>query len=105
MKVPKSNKVDTKTLGFGGNAGIRLITKFFARVMPKLQKTKSPKEGLRVLLKQIEDDVLMTSGLKSGELGYKVLEEIKRNTKVEYQNNKVCVTYRNIKKCMKLDKK
>lgn len=105
MKVAKSNIVDTKTLGFGGSTGMRIITKFFSRLVPKLKHTKDSKEGLQVLLRQIEDDVMQASGIKTGEYGYKVIQEIRNNTKIEYNGDRVCVKYRKFKKCMKISEK
>jgi hypothetical protein len=102
MKVARSNQIDTNTLGFGGSTGMRIVTRFFSRLVPKLKHTKDSKEGLQLLLRQIEDDVWQASGIKTGELSYKVIEEIRRNTKVEYNGDRVCITYRKFKKCMKI---
>jgi hypothetical protein len=105
MKVPSIYKhIDKKSIGWSP-APRKAVINIFERAIPKLMRTKSPKEGLKILYKEIESELATTTGGKSLELSDKVWDEIRRNTKVEYKNGRGCVTYRKFKKCMKIDRK
>ena len=107
-KAPKGLYPESQDISYGGAIAGQFrksILNIFQKVVPKLRNTKSPKEGIKVLYREIEAEISLLGIGDTNELGSKLIEDIIKNSKVEYKHDRVCVTYRKFKKCMKLDRK
>jgi hypothetical protein len=102
MKVARSNNIDSRFVAGGAGKAAGIMTKFMSKFIPKLQKTKNPKEGARLLWSELKAEITGGAGL---EVSKWVWEDIKKNTQIEYKNGRVCIKYRKFKKCMKVDRK
>ena len=105
MKAPKkADYPDQQAIAFGGSTALGHLTRIITKVVPRLHKTKTKKEGLEVLIRAIEDDILMASGYESFKARDIIIGEIRRELKVTYEKDRVCVKYRRFKKCARIIK-
>lgn len=108
INAPKGMYPPKEDIMYGGAAGHRFgqsILKIFQRSVPRLKNIKTLKEAKKVLYEEIQNE-LATLGLQGfNDIGSAVIDDIIKNSKVEYKNDRVCVTYRKFKKCMKLNEK
>lgn len=79
-------------------AGLRLLGGFLKRELPIIMKSKNTPEGRAALIKTLKRDAIEYAGVKGGTF---LINEVKNNMKITYENGKVCVKYRKFKKCMK----
>ena len=80
------------------------VLRVLQKVVPELKNTRNSKEGMKLLYAAIRKEVLDAKSVGSGvgnEVGRMVMEDIKKNAKIEYKFGRVCVKYRKFKKCMK----
>lgn len=108
IKAPKGLYPDNQDISYGGamaNKFRQSILKIFQRTVPRLKSTKSPKEGIKILREEIEAEIALLGVPEMNDIGSSIIEDIIKNSKVEYKADRVCVTYRKFKKCMKLDSK
>ena len=108
IKAQKGLYPESQDIAYGGTMSRKFgqsILKIFQQTVPKLKNTKTPKEGLAVLYAEIEKEILTLSAQGFNDMGSSIIDDIIKNSKVEYKHDKVCVSYRKFKKCMKLNKK
>lgn len=108
MRSPKGLYPNSQDISYGGAIAGQFrksILRIFQQAVPKLKHTKSPKEGLKILYREIEAEISLLGVADANEIGSKLIEDIIKNSKVEYKHDRVCVSYRKFKKCMKLDRK
>ena len=107
MIAPKGLYPNAQDISYGGAIAGQFrksILKIFQRAVPKLKHTKSPKEGLKVLYREIEAEISLLAVSDVNEVGSKIIEDIIKNSKVEYKQDRICVSYRKFKKCMKINR-
>jgi len=107
IKAKKGLYPNAQDISYGGAIAGQFrksILRIFQQTVPKLKHTKSPKEGIKVLYREIEAEMALLAISDLNEVGSKVIEDIIKNSKIEYKHDRVCVTYRKFKKCMKIDK-
>ena len=108
IKAPKKLYPESQDISYGGAIAGQFrkrILRIFQQAVPRLKRTKTPKEGIKVLYREIEAEISLLGIGDANEIGSKLIEDIIKNSKVEYKHDRVCVTYRKFKKCMKLDRK
>ena len=58
MKAPrKADYPDQQAIAFGGSTALGHLTRIITKVVPRLHKTKTKKEGLEVRLELVEKDL------------------------------------------------
>ncbi len=80
------------------------VLRVLQRVVPELKNTRNSREGMELLYQAIRKEVLDAKSVGSGtgtEIGKMIMNDIKKNAKVEYKYGRVCIKYRKFKKCMK----
>ena len=80
---------------------IRLLGQFFKKALPTILKSKNTPEGRKALIKQLKRDAVEMAGVKGGTA---IWEEVAKNSKISYENDKICIKYRKYKKCRKIKK-
>ena len=108
IKAKKGLYPNAQDISYGGAIAGQFrksILRIFQQTVPKLKNTKTPKEGLKVLYREIEAEISLLGIADANEIGSKLIEDIIKNSKVEYKHDRVCVSYRKFKKCMKLESK
>ena len=72
--------------------------------MPRIQKTQTKQKAVQVLREEIEREISYLAIPGVDDYGSAIINDIIKNSKIEYKHNIVCVTYRKFKKCMKIDR-
>ena len=79
-------------------AGLRLLAGYLKKELPIIMKSQNTPEGRRKLIERLKKDAIEYAGVKGGTF---LINEVKNNMKITYENGRVCVKYRKFKKCMK----
>jgi len=104
----KASYPKAEDIAIGGMSGKRFgqsILRIFQKAVPRIQKTPTKQKAVQVLREEIEREISYLGIPAVDDYGSSIINDIIKNSKVEYKHNKVCVTYRKFKKCMKLESK
>lgn len=82
-------------IGAGILAG-RVLSRFMVKFVPRLVKTKNIGEGKELLLSMLRKEAVEIAGVEGARALYK---EMVKESKITYEDGKVCIKYRKFKRC------
>jgi len=81
-----------------GGVAIKILSKFMVKFVPRLIKTKNAAEGKELLWSMLRKEAVNIAGYEGAEALY---NEMVKETKITYEDGKVCIKYRKFKRCSK----
>ena len=83
-------------IAIAGGIAIRVLSRFMGKFVPRLIKTKSIGEGKELLLSMLRKEAVEIAGVEGARALYK---EMVKESKITYEDGKVCIKYRKFKRC------
>lgn len=82
--------------------GLRLLAGYLKKELPVIMRSQNTPKGREALIKRLRKDAIEYAGVKGGAF---LINEVKNNMKITYENGRICIKYRKFKKCMKQKEK